>query len=155
MNPPYEAGVLTILLDLVQKGYVYREFRPINWCCSCRTALAEAEIEYRRALDQALWMYFDGGPALAQRCGLPTESPCSLLVWGTGVWSVPGSVAVGARPESVYGAFAFTDRNGNHRVAIILESLAPAALEAIGATQTSQLATVEGTRLEGLTVAHP
>ena len=45
-QPSYEAGVLAVFEDLVRGGYVYRALRPIHWCISCRTALAEAELEY-------------------------------------------------------------------------------------------------------------
>jgi isoleucyl-tRNA synthetase/glutamate dehydrogenase/leucine dehydrogenase len=47
MSPGYEAGVLSVLLDLVEKGYVYRGLRPLAWCSTCGTALADAEVEQR------------------------------------------------------------------------------------------------------------
>lgn len=100
MSPAYEAGVLTIFLDMVEKGYIYRDLRPIGWCCSCRTALAEAEIEYRTVTGRSVWIHFDGGGALAKLCGAAKDLPCSLLVWTTTVWSLPGNAAVAAIPNS-------------------------------------------------------
>ncbi|HEX5736475.1 MAG TPA: isoleucine--tRNA ligase [Blastocatellia bacterium] len=155
MNPSYEAGVLTIFFDLVEKGYIYRDLRPISWCCSCRTALAEAEVEYHTMKGRSLWIHFDGGAALAKLCGAAEDISCSLLVWTTTAWSIPGNVAVAAHPEFAYGAFAYTDSGGVNRVAVILDSLASTAFEAIGVPQFSKIATIEAKALESLTVAHP
>ncbi|HYV03918.1 MAG TPA: isoleucine--tRNA ligase, partial [Blastocatellia bacterium] len=155
MNPSYEAGVLTVFLDLVERGYVYRDLRPISWCCSCRTALAEAEIEYRTVPGRSLWVHFDGGDALAKLCGSPGETSCSLLVWTTTAWSLPGNVAVAAHPGFVYGAFAYIDSLGINRVIVMLESRALVAFEAMGVADFSKIGTIEGQALEGLMVAHP
>jgi isoleucyl-tRNA synthetase len=45
--PEYEAAEIAVLRDLLEKGFIYRDLRPVHWCFDCRTALAEAEVEYR------------------------------------------------------------------------------------------------------------
>ena len=46
-KPQYEAGILEVFAELVGKSLVYKQLRPIHWCVGCRTALAEAELEYK------------------------------------------------------------------------------------------------------------
>ena len=150
MNPSYEAGVLTILLDMVDKGYVYRDLRPISWCCSCRTALAEAEIEYRSRAGRSIFIYFEGGESIAALFGASVKS-ASLLVWTTTAWSLPGNVAVAAHPALTYGAFA----HGEGRTLVLLESLAPAVFGQLGITEYEKLCSIKGKDLEGLFVKHP
>ncbi|HEX8844310.1 MAG TPA: isoleucine--tRNA ligase [Pyrinomonadaceae bacterium] len=154
MNPSYEAGVLTILLDMVEKGYVYRDLRAIAWCTRCQTSLAEAEIEDQKTPERALWLYFEGGPELAKRFGAREDSPCSLLVWTTSAWSLPGSVAVAVKADSSYAAFDFTDHQGSRRTIVILEDLAPEVFQTIGVEEYQKVGVVRGNELEGGTVQH-
>ena len=51
LDPRYEAGILDVLADLLDGGYVFRQLKPIHWCITDRTALAEAELEYQRRDD--------------------------------------------------------------------------------------------------------
>jgi isoleucyl-tRNA synthetase len=155
MSPSYEAGVLTVLLDMVEKRYVYRDLRPMAWCCSCRTALAEAEIEYQTVPGRSIWIHFEGGADLARRCGVPDDLRCSLLVWTTTAWSVPGNVAVAAHPDFVYGVFSYKDRLNGKRVTLVMEELAPEAFQALGITEFRKLGTVKGDLLEGIGTIHP
>src|SRR6185436_7612628 len=78
MSPSYEAGVLTVFLDMVEKGYVYRDLRPISWCYSCRTALAEAEIEYKSRIGRSIFIYFEATESVAALVGSSAKS-VSLL----------------------------------------------------------------------------
>lgn len=155
MNPSYEAGVLTVLLDMVEKGYIYRDLRPIAWCAHCRTPLAEAEIEEQKTPERSLWLYFEGGPELAKRFGAREDSPCSLLVWTTSAWSLPGSVAVAVQPDFSYAAFDFTDNQSLRRTIIVLEDLAPEIFQTVGIEEYQKVGAIKGKELEGQTVQHP
>lgn len=150
MNPSYEAGVLTIFLDLVEKGYVYRDLRPISWCYSCRTALAEAEIEYKSRVGRSIFIYFEGEDSIAELVGATAKS-VSVLVWTTTAWSLPGNVAVAAHPSFTYAAFAY----GDGRTLVLLESLAPAVFERLGITEYEKLVSVKGKDLVSRFVKHP
>ena len=154
MNPSYEAGVLTVLVDMVEKGYVYRDHRPIAWCAHCQTSLAEAEIEYRKEPERSVWIHFEGGPELARRFGAREDIPCTLLVWTTSSWSLPGSAAVAARPDFNYAAFEH-EGDGGRRTTVVLEGLAREAFGALGVTDYARTGTVAGQELEGSEVRHP
>lgn len=155
MNPSYEAGVLTVLLDMVEKGYVYRDLRPIAWCAHCLTSLAEAEIEYHATPEHSVWIHFEGGPELARRFGAQETLPCSLLVWTTSPWSIPGSVAIAAHPDFAYAAFEHDDGNGGRRTTVVLEGLAQEAFGVLGVTDYRKTGTISGKELEGNKVRHP
>lgn len=151
MNPSYEAGVLTILLDMVEKGYVYNDRRPIAWCPHCQIPLAEAEVEYKTAPNRSIWFYLDGGPELQNRLGIPLDLPCSLLVWTTSLWSIPGSVAIAVNPDLEYAAY---DLDGK-RMIIVQESRASEALRHLAVVNYTKIRSFAGKELENQLVQHP
>lgn len=155
MNPSYEAGVLTVLLEMVQKGYVYRDVRPVAWCARCDTSLAEAEIEYRPVAGHSVWAHFEGGTELARRFGAREDIPCSLLVWTAGAWSLPGSVAVAVRADCAYAAFEHDNGAGGRRTTVVLEGLARSAFGALGVADYLRAGSVAGGELAGVEVRHP
>jgi isoleucyl-tRNA synthetase len=151
MSPSYEAGVLTVLLDMVEKGYVYNDERPIAWCPHCQIPLAEAEVEYKTAPNRSIWFYIDGGAELQNKLGIPRDLPCSLLVWTTSVWSIPGSVAIAVNPYLEYAAY---DLDGK-RIIIVQESRAPEALRHLGVISHTKIRSFAGKELENQLVQHP
>ena len=58
LDPRYEAGILDVLADLVEGGFVGRQLKPIHWCMTDRTALAEAELEYREDTTPSIYVNF-------------------------------------------------------------------------------------------------
>lgn len=58
MNPEYESATATELANFVEKGNVVRSKKPIYWCCSCQTALAEAEVEYADHKSPSIYVRF-------------------------------------------------------------------------------------------------
>lgn len=151
MNPSYEAGVLTVLLDMVEKQYVYNDRRPIAWCPSCQIPLAEAEIEYKSAPDRSIWFYIDGELDLKNVLGLPHNSSCSLLVWTTSLWSLPGSVAIAVNPNLQYAAYTL---EGGQTI-IVQENRASEVFNQLGRTDFTKIRSFTGTELGGHLVQHP
>lgn len=151
MNPSYEAGVLTVLLDMVEKHYVYHDRLPIAWCPNCQIPLAEAEIEYKSARDRSVWFYLDGGVELQNTLGLPHDSPCSLLVWTTSLWSIPGSVAIAVNPHLQYAAYSVEGK----QTIIVQESRSDEAFSHLGRTDFAKIRSFTGKELDGHLVQHP
>ena len=58
LDPRYEAGILDVLADLIERGYVNRQLKPIHWCLTDRTALAEAELEYQEETTPSIYVNF-------------------------------------------------------------------------------------------------
>ena len=92
MNPGYEAAELRILADLVEKGMVYEGLRPVHWSTGCRTALAEAEVEYADREDESVYV----------RMELKDSKDEDLLIWTTTPWTLPANLAVAVHPGMSY-----------------------------------------------------
>jgi isoleucyl-tRNA synthetase len=154
MNASYEAGVLTVLLDMVDKGYVYRDLLSVPWCVHCQVSLAENEIDHRQTPARSLWIQFEGGPALAALCGAREDLPCSLLVWTTSAWSLPGVVAIAVHPDLVYEAFEHEGKRGR-RTTILSEHLAAQVFETLGIVDYVKVGSLSGAELAAAQAHHP
>src|SRR5713101_6519665 len=84
LDKEYEADELRLFADIVERGFVYRGKKPVYWCIPCRTALAEAEVEYRDHVSQSVYVRF---PVV----GMPQTS---ILIWTTTPWTLPANLAV-------------------------------------------------------------
>jgi isoleucyl-tRNA synthetase len=100
LNPQYENGVLRLLGYLAQEGYIYRGRKPVNWCASCETALAEAEVEYADKESDSTYLTFK----LIENQGLFSDcaEEISFLVWTTTPWTLISNVAVAVSPDLIY-----------------------------------------------------
>ncbi|MDP1853353.1 MAG: isoleucine--tRNA ligase [Candidatus Omnitrophota bacterium] len=92
----YEVSILKSLAELADKGYIYRGFKPVNWCYQCETALAEAEVEYDNRTSHSVYVKFKiKGPQFA-------DGKHYLLAWTTTPWTLPANVAIAVNPELLY-----------------------------------------------------
>ena len=90
MNPAYEAATAHELAKFVDKGGVVRAKKPIYWCCSCHTALAEAEVEYGDHTSPSIFVRFAlNDAALAQRIPGADPSRAYVVIWTTTPWTLP------------------------------------------------------------------
>ncbi|MGH7543544.1 MAG: class I tRNA ligase family protein, partial [Gemmatimonadota bacterium] len=100
MSRDYEAEIVETFADLVDAGYVYRGLRPIHWCVVDRTALAEAEIEYRPRTSPSITVIV---PLREDPRGIfGGAAPAGVLVWTTTPWTIPANRAVVAHPDLDY-----------------------------------------------------
>ena len=89
-TPGYEAGILEVFAELVEKGLVYKQLRPIHWSIGCETALAEAELEYKDISSPSIFVNFPAHEELGKRLrGLgiipaDTNEVCYFMIWTTG-----------------------------------------------------------------------
>ena len=103
MNPAYEAATAHELAKFVDKGGVVRAKKPIYWCCSCHTALAEAEVEYGDHTSPSIFVRFAlNDAALAQRIPGADPSRAYVVIWTTTPWTLPDNMAVCLHPEFTY-----------------------------------------------------
>ncbi len=84
LNKEYEADELRLFADIVEKGFVYRGKKPVYWSIPCRTALAEAEVEYADHVSQSVFVKF---PVV----GRPSVN---IVIWTTTPWTLPANLAV-------------------------------------------------------------
>jgi len=99
LTPDYEAAVVRLFGELAHHGAIYKGRKPIHWCMSCETALAEAEIEYDHHQSPAVYVRFPmvSGPSLDSGAG-----GAGVLVWTTTPWTLPANVALAVNPGLSY-----------------------------------------------------
>src|SRR5207249_4079882 len=103
-----EADEIRMLGRLLEKGYLYRGLKPVNWCFDCQSALAEAEVEYEDRQDFAIDVGFKMAdadlPKLAKAFGYSQalQSPAYAVIWTTTPWTIPANQALNVHPEFTY-----------------------------------------------------
>jgi isoleucyl-tRNA synthetase len=115
MAPENEANELRALKKILEKGFVFRGLKPVNWCFDCGSALAEAEVEYADKTDPAVDVAFraseDTKRSLEQCFGLTTGSltqDCAMVIWTTTPWTLPANQALNIHPEFDYALVRIT-----------------------------------------------
>lgn len=140
MSPSYEAAELRILADLVEKGMVYEGLRPVHWSTGCRTALAEAEVEYADREDDSVYV----------RMELQGVQDEDLLIWTTTPWTLPANLAVAVHPGMSY---VLADP-GQGRKVWVAKSRLEAVAKAAG-KEVKVVREVKGKDLEKKAYRHP
>ena len=154
MTPGYQAAIVRALGRFVEQGSVYKGKKPVHWCLHCRTALAEAEVEYEDHTSPSIYVEFplhdDSAPLLTERAPALAGRPVSVLIWTTTPWTIPSNLAVAFHPSFDYGAY---DVDGT--VVIVAEELAEQVGTTVGRSFHTKLASLKGGDLEGLRFRHP
>ncbi|GIW89444.1 MAG: isoleucine--tRNA ligase [Isosphaeraceae bacterium] len=152
LQPRYEAAILDVLADLVAGGYVFRQLKPIHWCPHDRTALAEAELEYRDQSTPSIYVNF---PILNGTPAAWGDGPWHAMIWTTTPWTLPANVAIAVHPELVYLGIRYTDPDSGSPVQTILAAdLVPKVLALRGITQFEELGRCTGAELEHAQYRH-
>jgi isoleucyl-tRNA synthetase len=158
MAPQYEANQIRALGKVIANGHIYIGAKPVYWCLDCRSALAEAEVEYEDKTSPAIDVAFAVADVaeLAKRIGTAVDAalPPAVVIWTTTPWTLPANEAVALRDEYEYVLLDF-DQNGTRRRIVVAKGLAQDCLARYGATAVRELATFTGRALEGLKLRHP
>jgi isoleucyl-tRNA synthetase len=101
MAKGYEADIVRVLADAAEGGYLYRGKKPVYWCITDRTALAEAEVEYQDHTSPSIHVAFDLVGDLPRLPGRKAR----LVIWTTTPWTLPANLAVAAHPDLTYVAY--------------------------------------------------
>ena len=140
MLPKYEAGVLDVFAQLVEKGVVYRDLKPVHWSIDNQTALAEAELEYHDREDVSVFVNF--------HC---VDQPNrSLMIWTTTPWTLPANLAVAVHERYEYGIYQAGDRE-----VVLATELAAKVLAKGGIDSAEPKSTFPGRDLIGVAYQHP
>ena len=151
MDPSYEAATAGELCRFMERGSILRRKKPIHWCPSCETALAEAEVEYAQRTSPSIFVRFPiQDKKLAEVIGQDIDKPASILIWTTTPWTIPANLAIAVHPEFDYLA---VEQEGE--IFILAEKLFAQCSELFGWESPLVLARFPGTRLEHLQAEHP
>jgi isoleucyl-tRNA synthetase len=154
MDFRYQADIVRALGRFVEQGLVYKGKKPVHWCIHCRTALAEAEVEYADHTSPSIYVEFPladaSRSALAERVPALAGRAVSVLIWTTTPWTIPSNLAVAFHPEFDYAAFEVEGR-----AVIVAEAMAPQVSAAVGRAFDRPVARMKGDALEGIAFRHP
>jgi isoleucyl-tRNA synthetase len=160
MDPHYEAQQLRAFGKIIANGHLYKGVKPVHWCLDCRSALAEAEVEYEEHTSQAIDVYFavvDNGD-LEKRVDLSAgklgSAPADVVIWTTTPWTLPANQAVTLGAEIRYVLVEARKDGEPHRI-IVATELLDACLSRYRMTPGETLAEFAGSKLEGLKLQHP
>jgi isoleucyl-tRNA synthetase len=123
LNKEYEADELRLFADIVGKGFVYRGKKPVYWSIPCRTALAEAEVEYQDHVSQSIFVKF---PIVGQ-------PDTFVLIWTTTPWTLPANLAVAYNSK-----FQYVQVEVGGEKYILFRGLLPAIAEKCGWSNYSE-----------------
>ncbi len=149
IDADYEGKELETFAAFVEQGLVYRSKKPVYWSIPCRTALAEAEIEYRDHRSPSIYVCFPLTAESAAKLGL-NAATSAIVIWTTTPWTLPANLAVAVHPNLDYVALA-SDK-GIH---IVASALAESFTAACGLENVSECARFKGADLAGLYSRHP
>ena len=156
MNYSNEANEIRALGGILQKGYVFRGLKPVNWCFDCGSALAEAEVEYADRVDPAIDVAFPFAdkPGVAKAFGLDSVDDGAVVIWTTTPWTIPANQALNVHPELEYALVRVTPATAHGSLLLLASERVEACLKAWN-LQGEIVATTTGAALDGLRFHHP
>jgi isoleucyl-tRNA synthetase len=156
MNHRNEANEIRALKRILEKGYVFRGLKPVNWCFDCGSALAEAEVEYADRVDPAVDVAFPFAdkPALARAFSLPSVDDGAIVIWTTTPWTIPSNQALNLHPEIQYALVRVTPAPPTGPLLLVAAERVQACMDQWG-LQGEIIASTAGEALAGITFRHP
>ena len=158
IKPEYEAEQVRVFGEMYKKGYIEKGLKPVYWCASCETALAEAEVEYADVVSASIYVRFkfddESTEKLRDKFDFLKSSPLDLysVIWTTTPWTIPSNMAISMHPKFEYTFFEY---KGDIYVAA--QGLLGSFLADVGWKESDikVLGSCVGADLELLTTKHP
>ncbi len=150
MRYKYEATIMEIFAELVESGCVYRGEKPIHWCSSCLTALAEAEVEYYEHTSPSIMVKFKLNGKPPKELDFVGDRDLYPVIWTTTPWTLPANNAIAMHPDYDY---VVVDVDGE--ALIVAEGLLNLFLNDIDRVGAPVLGKFKASSLEGAEAVHP
>ena len=148
-----EADTIRALDAIRRRGYLYQGAKPVHWCLDCRSALAEAEVEYEDRTSPAIDVAFrvhDNAPLAKALRFTHIYEPVFAVIWTTTPWTLPANQAVSVHPEFDYVLVHFSAG-----FLILAKDLADKCLETYQIKEREIVAEFKGADIENLQLEHP
>ncbi len=149
MNWEYEGITAAELARFAGNGGLYRGKKPVHWCSSCVTALAEAEVEYADHTSPSVYVKFRLKDDISGAVPALAGKSVSMVIWTTTPWTLPANLAIAVNPEYDYAAL---ETDGE--TLIVADGMKEQFMAATG-VNGSVIATFPGTLLERKAAHHP
>lgn len=152
LQPKHEAEQIRVFGEMAKRDFIYKGLKPVYWCPECKTALAEAEIEYEEDSCHSIYVKFKVAEDNGKLAELNTElDKTYFVIWTTTTWTLPGNLAICLGPDYDYVAV-----HANGEYYIMAKELVESAMKAAGITEyTVSEASVKGKALEYIKYKHP
>ncbi|MGD8687855.1 MAG: isoleucine--tRNA ligase, partial [Syntrophobacterales bacterium] len=150
MSHDYEATIARELGKFITRGSVYKSKKPIYWCSSCRTALAEAEVEYEERQSPSIYVKFPLVDDLSQKVLALNGQKVYVIIWTTTPWTIPANLAIALHPDYEYAVVKF----GNEAW-VIADGLVDEVMAKAEISDYEILARLAAADLEGMKCRHP
>jgi isoleucyl-tRNA synthetase len=149
MQPAYVAEILEEYGQFYFSGAIHRSKKPIHWCATCRTALAEAEVEYEDHQTPSIFVRFSLKSPSSQFPELGRQEKVSLVIWTTTPWTLPANLAVAVHPDFEYVGIKVGDET------LVVAAELAERLMALWGLNGEPVFKVPGRKLEGAQFNHP
>lgn len=155
-----EADIIRALGRIIANGHLQQGYKPVHWCTDCRSALAEAEVEYADKVSSAVDVRFrvPDADSLFARCRDLSDNrgdgPLAVVIWTTTPWTLPANRAVALNPGLEYAVVQIEGKQGRERL-ILAEGLLHATMDRYGIQDYRVLGQGRGDAFEGVTLWHP
>ncbi|HBV98962.1 MAG: isoleucine--tRNA ligase [Peptococcaceae bacterium BICA1-7] len=146
LMPHFEASQIGVFGEMAKRGYIYKGLKPVYWCSTCETALAEAEVEYGEKHSPSIHVRF---PVVNGK-GVVPEGNTYLVIWTTTPWTLIANVAICLHPEFEYVLARFGDVSY-----VVAKGLLGQFMEATGLSGPEVVKEMKGKDLEGVVCRHP
>ncbi|MFZ3390340.1 isoleucine--tRNA ligase [Buttiauxella gaviniae] len=148
-----EANIIRALGKIVGNGHLHKGAKPVHWCVDCRSALAEAEVEYYDKTSPSIFVSFqavDADAVKAKFGATQVDGPVSMVIWTTTPWTLPANRAVSLNAEFEY---ALVQVDG--QALIVAKDLLESVMKSAAITEWTVLGTAKGADLELTRYKHP
>ncbi len=148
-----EAHIIRALAKVIANGHLVKGAKPVHWCTSCASSLAEAEVEYYDKTSPSIDVRFTAADADAvySKFGVKNDGlPVSLVIWTTTPWTLPANRAISLNPEFDYQLVRVNDER-----LILAADLVESVMKRAGITSWTVEADCKGSDLELLRFNHP
>lgn len=146
LQPHFEAKQIEVFGEIAKRGYIYKGLKPVYWCASCETALAEAEVEYAEKKSASIFVKF----RVKDGKGVLPEENAFVVIWTTTPWTLPANVAICLHPD-----FEYTVIESNGEKLLVASGLLEDFVREVGIDAYEIIETKRGVDLEGILCQHP
>ncbi|NWF92885.1 MAG: isoleucine--tRNA ligase [Syntrophaceae bacterium] len=150
MNFPYQATIVREFGKFLLDGSVYKGKKPVHWCPTCKTALAEAEVKYEDHRSPSIYVKFKMISEIENNFPSLKGKPVFVIIWTTTPWTIPANLAIALHPDFTYVAV-----DVGREIYILAEGLLEEVMKKFGIQRYRILEKFQGRRLEGLRCRHP
>jgi isoleucyl-tRNA synthetase len=150
MSHAYEADIARAFGEFVARGMVYKGMKPVHWCISCKTALAEAEVEYEDHTSPSIYVAFPMESDLSDVDPRLAGGDWSVVIWTTTPWTLPANLAIAFHPDYEYSAVRVGDRGY-----IVATELLKSVAAACAWREPVEVARFRGRALDRRKARHP